>query len=715
MSGSLFSDLWYRVANVQPRLRGHTQITRHVYRGDVWYVIQDDISGRHHRFNRAAHFLIDKMDGSTSVQSIWESSIKALGPEAPSQDEVINLMGQLHGADLLASDVLPDSIELIERSEKMRKSKLKQKLMSPMAIRVPLFDPEPLLRRSVRFATPVFGLVGLLLWLFVVVSALVQAAQHGSELLGNVADTVMTPSNLLLLWLLFPLVKALHEFGHAYATKVWGGEVHEMGIMFLVFMPVPYVDASAASAFPQRSRRMVVGAAGMLVEVFVAALALHFWVLAEPGLSRTVAYNVVLIGSVSTLVFNANPLLRFDGYYIFCDWLEIPNLGARANRYLGYLLQKYLFKVRNATSPVTAGGERLWFVLYSTTSFVYRTFVMTVIAMFVASKYFFIGVLLAIMAVANMFVIPLFKQAVFLMNSPKLQHIRVRAVSLTAVIVTSLLVILFLLPAPHWTNAEGVVWMPEQSRIRAGADCFVYKVLVDDGARVSQNSPLLQCQDLELNTQLEILEARVSELQIEYVYQRRSNQVAAELLAGEIEAAVADLERARELFQAQTVMSPAAGRVSIPLFQDLPGRFFRKGEEIGYVIHPDLLMVRAAVVQDDIALVRNKITQVEVRFSDRPADVLEAKIVREVPGASHRLPSEALGHTGGGSIAVDPRAGDGLTAFDKVFQFDLEVDSTESAEIYGGRVWVRFGHGAEPLGWQLLRSLRQLFLGAFGV
>ena len=715
MSGSMFSSLWYRVADIQPRLRSHTKTSRHTYRGEVWYVLEDDISGRHHRFNQTAQFLIEKMDGSSTVQSIWESSIAALETEAPSQEEVINLLGQLHGADLLAADVLPDSFELVERHDKQRRAKLKQKLMSPMAVRIPLFDPENVLRKSVRFATPMFGLAGMLLWLFVVITALAQAGQHSGELLGNVADTVMTPSNLLLLWLLFPLVKALHEFGHAYATKVWGGEVHEMGIMFLVFMPVPYVDASAASAFPQRYKRVIVGAAGMMVEVFVAALALHFWVLAEPGLLRTVAYNVILIGSVSTLVFNANPLLRFDGYYIFSDWLEIPNLGSRANRYLGYLVQKYLFKVRGASSPVTATGERFWFLLYSVTSFFYRAFVMLVIAMFVATKYFFVGVLLALLAVANMFVIPLFKHFAFLMNSPKLQYVRRRAVLLAGGMAAGLLLVLFFFPAPHWTNAEGVVWMPDQSRVRAEVDCFVLHTLVPPDSYVEKGAPLLRCHDSELDTRIEMLAARIRELRVEYVYQLRQNPIAAELVAAELDVADADLDRAEELHTAQTVLSPASGRLSIPLFQDLAGRFFHKGEEIGFVVHPGVLLVRAAVVQDDVGLVRGNTTHVEVRLSDRPAVVLNARIVREVPGASNRLPSKALGHTGGGRIAVDPRVGDGVTAFDKVFQFDVEVESTELVESFGGRAWLRFNHDTEPLGWQMLRSIRQLFLGVFGV
>ncbi|NIO11783.1 MAG: peptidase M50, partial [Deltaproteobacteria bacterium] len=132
----------------------------------------------------------------------------------------------------------------------------------------------------------------------------------------NITDRILAPKNLLILWLTFPFLKAFHEFGHGFAVKVKGGEVHEMGIMLLVFTPIPYVDASAASAFRERRERVIVGAAGMMVELFIAALALFVWINIEPGPIRSLAYNVIFIAGVSSILFNGNPLLRYDAYYI---------------------------------------------------------------------------------------------------------------------------------------------------------------------------------------------------------------------------------------------------------------------------------------------------------------------------------------------------------------------------------------------------------------
>lgn len=337
---SMYSPMWYRVANLKPRLRSHAEVHRHHYRGRLWYVLQDHSSGRYHRLSPAAYYLVAQMDGHRTFQEIWDRAVDFLGDEAPTQDEMIRLAGQLHTSDTLLCDVPPDTLELFSRHRLHEKMKLKQWFWSPLSIRFPLLNPERFLERWQSVARYAFNWFGFFLWLAVVGYAVSLAGVHWGGLTQNLADRVMTPENLFVLWLVYPVVKLVHEFGHAFATKVWGGEVHEMGIMLLVFIPVPYVEASSASAFSDKSKRMIVDAAGIMVELFLAALAMFVWVNVEHGIIHTIAYNVILIGSVSTLLFNGNPLLRFDGYYFLSDAIEIPNLGSRSTNFLGYLFQR---------------------------------------------------------------------------------------------------------------------------------------------------------------------------------------------------------------------------------------------------------------------------------------------------------------------------------------------------------------------------------------
>jgi putative peptide zinc metalloprotease protein len=712
---SLFSPSWYRVADLKPRIRRHAQIHRHSYRDEIWYVMQDHSSGRFHRFTPAANLVIGFMDGQRSVQEVWELASEKLGDDMPTQEEVIQLLAQLHQADVLQCDVPPDTEELLGRFEKQRRMRIKRNFKSPLALIFPLIDPEKLLKKTETLGRWIFSWSGLVLWLLVVGGGVIMAGLHWPDLTENLADRVLSANNLFLIWLIFPVVKALHEFGHALATKRWGGEVHEMGVMLLVLMPIPYVDASSASAFRDKRQRMMVGAAGMFVELFLAALALFVWLNVESGLVSTLAYNVILIAGVSTILFNANPLIRFDGYYILGDFLEVPNLAQRSNQYLGYLIQKYLFKIKHVNSPVNAVGEKGWFVFYALASFVYRMFIMVFITMFVATKFFVIGIVLAMWAAANMAILPLYRQVKFLFTSPGLRGRRQTALTITGVAVAVVALLLFWMPMPYWSQAEGVIWVPEKSHVRAGANSFIQQIVARHGQLVNKGQPLVICSDPELNTLLKVLEARLAELESRYRSEIVEDRVRAEVTREEMRQVEAEIAVARERVANLVVRSETAGRFVIGLPQDKPGRFVTKGELLGYVLDLEQVTARVVVSQANVDLVRQQLQGVKVRMAEQLEKILPARITREVPAATDQLPSLALGSVGGGEIAIDPRDPKQAKSLEKLFLFDLAIPAEANVSKLGGRVYVRFDHGWMPLALQWYRGLRQLLLSQFSV
>jgi putative peptide zinc metalloprotease protein len=711
----LHSSNWYRVAGLRPRLRPHAQIHRHDYRGETWYVLQDGASGRHHRFSEVAHAVVGLLDGRRTVQEIWDASVERLGEDHPTQDEVIELLGQLHAADLLQTGAVPDTAELAERRGKKQRRDLIGRFYSPLSLRFRLFDPEPLLRATIDWVRPLFGWVGLLLWLAVVTAGGVLAVMHWTDLTENIVDRVLSPENLLVLWLAYPLVKAIHELGHAYAVKAWGGEVHEMGIMLLVFMPVPYVDASAASAFRQRGRRMVTSGIGIMVELLLATFALLVWLNAEPGTVRVFAWNVMLIGGVSTLLFNGNPLLRFDGYYVLADLVDIPNLATRSNKYWGYLFQRRLFGVKSVETPALVPGEAPWFAFYGAGAFVYRLFITFSIALFVAGQFFVIGVLLAIWGVVTQLVVPAGKMLKFLFTSRTLQRKRRRALTVSALMATAVALLVSVVPMPLRTLGEGVVWVPEQAHVRTGVEGELRRLLAEDGAEIAAGAPLAELEAPFLGAKAAVLEARVDELRTRLDAVRQADRVEAGIVRKQLEKGQADLARAREQLAELKITAPLDGRFIVPLAQDLPGRLLGQGELIGYVLQDGQIRVRAAVGQDDIGLIRDRTRAVHVRLAERLHRVYPALIDRQVPAASAQLPSPALGTNGGGRFALDPTRGDGMTVLEEVFVLDLLVDVEAASELVGGRVYIRFDHGTEPLALQWYRDLKQLFLRRFGV
>ncbi len=715
MTESLFSGAWYRVADLKPRIRSHAKIHRHQYRGETWYVLQDLASGRVHRFSPASYLVLGLMDGCRTIQQIWDTALAGLGDDAPTQDEMIQLLGQLHSADILQCDVAPDIAELFQRHERQRRSKLIGQLLSPLWWRFPLLDPERLLGRLLPWARPFFGIGGAFLWASVVGVALVLVGVYWADLTSNFLDRVLSARNLLVLWLLLPALKALHEVGHGLATKAFGGEVHDMGVMLLVVSPLPYVDASSASAFPSKWQRIVVGAAGMLVELFLAALALFVWLAAEAGVLRTVAYNTILVAGISTVLFNANPLLRYDGYYMLSDFLEIPNLYTRSRSYLAYLCERYLFGHQEAETPPASRSERTWFVVYAVSAFAYRLLVIAGIAFFLLYKFFYLGVAATVALVAAWIGVPTWKAIGFVLRNPRLHRVRGRALGVSLGLAGLVVALVGFLPVPSRTAAEGVVWVPEEALVRAGASGFVERIVARPGSRVRPGDVLLECADPSLLARVQVLAARLREFRARYDEQRAADRVKAAQFQEEIRYVEEDLARARAEQGALTVRSQAEGTFVLPAAADLPGRFVRRGELLGYTVNLERITVRAVVPQTSVDLVQQRTIGVEVRLSERIGETVPATVRREVPGASERLPSPALGLGGGGRVPVDPRDTQGVTAMERVFQIDLELPSTLPLLNVGGRVYVRFDHGWEPLAVQWARQVRQLFLARLNV
>ena len=705
------SSSWHRVASIRPRLREHASISRHRYRGGSWYVLHDHATGRTYRLSAPSYLIVGGMDGVRTVDQLWQDAATRLGQEAPSQDELIQLLAQLYSAELLQTEATPDSVELLQRSAKIGRTRWLGNLFNPLALRVRFWNPDKFLERTSVLVDWLFGWRGLVLWAIIVLPAIVLALQHWRELSENAADQILAADNILLVGLTFLALKTFHELGHGYAVKAFGGTVYEIGVMFLVFAPMPYVDASAASEFRSKWQRALVGAAGMIVEVFLASLALYVWLSVEQGLVRALAYNVIIVAGVSTVLFNGNPLLRYDGYYILSDVIEIPNLAQRASRYWGHLIGKHVFGTDSLPEFVTTPGERGWLLFYAPASFAYRTFVMFAIAIFVASEYLALGVAVAIWGLVSGIALPVGKALWQVFASPRFQRNRARAVTTTLCFILMALIALLWIPAPLHTTSEGVVWLPEAAIVRAGTSGFVSRLLVEPGRVVAVGDALVESEDLTLRAALDTLQARVAELETTLALERFTDRVKAEITATELGQARAELATTSSRAARLIARSQGDGVFTVINPQDLPGRFMKEGQLIGYVLPPGSHVVRATIAQDDIDLVRNRLRHTSVKLAERLDGALPARIIREVPAGREDLPSKALGGAGGGALPVDPRDPEGTKTLQRIFQVDLELPSDlESAAVFGGRAYVRFDHYWEPIGEQIWRRARQLLL-----
>lgn len=715
MARAIFSQSWHSVADLKPRLIPQARIHRHVYRGKVWYVVQDQSGGRYHRLSSAAHALVVAMDGTHTVHALWEQANESAQSDLVTQNEVVDLLVQLHAADLLQADSTPDSAALFERFKKKKRQSLRQLLLNPMSLKLPLLDPDAFLTRCMPWFQWCFGVRGVVVWLAWVLPALGLAIQHWTELTMNLSDRVLSSSNLLVMALVYPVVKVLHELGHGFATKRWGGAVHEMGLMFLVFAPVPYVDASSSSSFASKYQRATVAAAGMLVELAVAALAFYVWLLSEPGVVRAVAFNAMFIAGVSTLVVNGNPLLRYDAYFILADLIEMPNLAQRGAKYLQELWDRRVFGAQDVVLSAATASERRWLLCYTPLAWCYRTFVTISITLFIASEFFIFGTVLALWGVLTLVGVPVWKAYRHVVSSPSLQRRRTQAVKISLGLVGVAVVVLFVCPVPLRTRAEGVVWLPDQSILHAGGNGFFQRWLVEPGSSVKRGTPLYVLEDVLLLTELEVSRAKLDEVQAKYRAEQFVNPAKAASMLPELEQARKVLERVQERIGKMAGYAEVDGTLVAARAQDMPGQYFKKGELLGYVLEPRQLIARVVVAQDDIDLVRTKFRSADVRLAELTAQSYTALRLREVPGGVEELPSAALGISGGGLTPTSPNDPNGIKTIGRVFLVDLYLPADALPSAFGERVHVRFDHGYEPLGMQGLRRLRQLFLSRLNV
>ena len=474
----------------------------------------------------------------------------------------------------------------------------------------------------------------------------------------------------------------------------------------MVLMPLPYVDASASAAFPDKRDRMLVSAAGILVELAAAAVGALLWT-SGAGLVADVGLVLVLVGGGSTLLVNGNPLLKFDGYYLLADWLEMPNLAARARRAVLGRLREALSGEPFEGEPDADARERLWLLLYGSLAGPYRTGLTLWIAWLVSERWFALGTLLALYAVFAAVCVPLWKGLRAVAGDPALARARPRL--LVACVPGALLAALLWLPLPYASVARGVVWLPDEAVVRAAGDCEITSVASAPGSDVRVGDELFRCTDPELGLRERELLARLDELDARLAGTATGDPAAHARLAPERRATEAALRDVRARIAGERRHAAVDGRFDIVGTRALEGRALERGEIAGYVVTPRERTVRVAVDEHDIARVDAPAGRVEIRLAGE-SETYRSVVLERTPRATYEVPSAALGTAGGGTHPSDP-AGDGRRLLEPVFDLELAWPERAGTQAIGSHVDVRFVHAPTPLGTRLHESLRRAFAG----
>lgn len=715
MSESFLSPDWYRVSELRLLKRTHVQTARHVYRGQPWFIIQDLLAGKLHRLTPQSYAIFARMDGRKTIQELWENACKLYPDHPPSQPELIQLISQLHNADLVTGDRRPNLAEIDRRARDESRKATIGYFKNPLSLRIPLFDPEPILGLLSPLSRALFSTIGGTLWVALMATALIVAFMSWERLDTPRIEAILSAANIAYLAISYIFIKLLHEIGHGLAIKRWGGEVREVGVMILIFFPVPYVDASQASFFTEKNQRMIVSAAGVLVELTIAAIALIIWSMAEQGPIATLAYNMFLIGGVSTLLFNGNPLLRFDGYFVFADWLEIPNLGQRSNQYYWYTIQKYVLSHADARPPVVSPGEEIWLFTYAIAAFAYRTFVMVIISLYVATVIPVLGVAIVLWSIYTAFMIPLGKGIRFLVTDPSLETQRSRALLRVSFLLFAFIGLITLVPFPHTTIADAVLETQSNSLVRAQGQGFISEVLVGNRSIIEQGTPILQLNEPLLDVEFAVAQAELEDalLRLEMIPLSDPNERAL------WEQQVNFFRLKRDELELRTnqllVRAPASGVLVLPEQRALIGRLLQQGDIVGSIERKSELIWRSAVPATRAEFIDNDLTSIAIKPNAYPKIVYSGHIVSRAPQVTTLLDSFGLTDRAGGRLVSDPSQ-ENPVSISPVAAYVLSSghpNNDDSVLGVGSRAIVRFKHSPSPLAPRVWRAIRQTFLTYF--
>ena len=548
----------FRSSTTRPvglRRRGDLVTTRQVYQGQAWWVVKDPIALAYFRFRPEEYALLDMLDGSKSLEELKEHFEARFPPRRITVEELARFVATLHRSGLVIGDRPGQGPQLFERRRQRIWKQWVAWISNIMSLRFRGIDPDKILAKL----DPWFG------WLFTppavaaamvfVSSALVLVLVNFETFRSKLPEfhQFFAAGNWLYLAIALAVTKVLHEFGHGLSCKHYGGECHEMGMMLLVFTPCLYCDVSDSWMLPSKWKRAAIGAAGMYVEVIIASIATYMWWNSHAGVFNQLCLDVMFVSSVSTILFNANPLLRYDGYYILSDVLEIPNLRQKANTILGRLASRLCLGIKQPEDPFLPQRNLGMFALYAVASSLYGWMVTASIFLFVWNVFKpyrleVLGQLLAAGALWGLVVRPVHGMIKFLNVPGRRDEVKSRNVMITAAVATAVVAAIALIPLPQR------VWCAAELRPRGEETVYVSvagtleTLSVKPGQVVARGAELARLTNVDLDLQIADLEGRAaqSRTRLASLERERFTDPAAGLELGTVEESLKSIEEQLE-------------------------------------------------------------------------------------------------------------------------------------------------------------------------
>lgn len=651
----LANEQTFQFGQARLKVRDSLRFTMRQTGDDVTYLVENEATAKFFQIGLPQYTFLSLLNGRRTVSQALMQTATLLRINALDEQEAANLCKWAVESGLVESEKSRN----VSRKEHAEDMAMRQSasLLNPITLKMPLFNPDRLMETTTRYLGWLVSSGGAMLWIIVIVAGFFQLMKHWDSFVLNRINS-FSPDDLLWFGVTWLVLKLLHETAHGVACKKFGGQVHSCGMLLLLLIPLPYVDVTSSWRFINKWQRILVAAAGMMVEVFVAAIACMVWAAAEPGPLKYHAGNIIITATLHTLIFNANPLMKFDGYYMLSDFLEIPNLATRGRAYLKSVFKWLYFGAK--AKPVSEVGIRG--VIVKTYGFLAMAWFFSIslgLSMAASSMFEGFGLLIAVIAVVLWFGIPVVKFCKFVLTGSKTEKPNriwfAAAMSITLVLLGSFL---FVCPSPSVVSAPIVIDFEELSVVRTEAAGFAKTIHVSDGQRVEAGQLLVTMENRDLTSELESLSVDVAIGELRCKTYLTSGDIAALKLEQSSLQSMYDREvELRELVQKLNVVAPQAGVVMASGLSAKENTYLQPGDELLSIGLSDQLQAVALTRQQDVEWIEKTQTEnVQLFVWGQDEQGLSPGTIKRIfPRARDDFPHEAFAASNGGPLAVVAR------------------------------------------------------------
>lgn len=710
MSKRTFYDQWHRIAELRVGLRPGVTVRLHHYRKDPWYVYYEAAHCGFFRARPDTHALIMEITPARMLNDIWRSHADKSPKTAPGQQDFFELISALYSANLIYVEGGVSETHILERALGKKKKPLPARISELLFFRIPLWDPEPFLKRNVTAIKMAYSWPAIVIVALTLIWAGIEFALNRERAFSQSSE-ILQLGNLIPLYIAIFVTHFFHELSHAALTKYYGGHVRTMGIMLLMLTPLPYADLSSVWNFRDKWHRAMVGAAGMYSDLFACSVATIFWAYSPPGALNEIALNLMFVTAVYTFVFNINPLMRFDGYYILSDLVEIPNLHTAAKAQFTALFRTRFLKEQENPNDVVSTQRRTFMIAFFIISNIYRIMIMAGIVFFVADQYFGLGLLAAFAMAYNAFIAPVAKALKPLKSPHFLRKHRLKlfiSFSLAALLVA----VIFFVPVPDNRRLDGIIEAQNRVRVFVPVNGQLIETARRSGERIAKGDVIAVMQNSELLLQRTGMQARMQGAQTRRAQAISTGAIELAAIEQEISTLSESLDFMKDQVADLTIRAPIDGIWISDQLTGQTGNWISRGTEIGAVLNDSHYIFQGVLRQESADGIGGLAhDDVSVKIEGQRHQIQSVANLQILPYSRRELPSMALSPLAGGTNAIstdDPQAANAVERF-FLITADLGDEVNAVHALHGRSGWLRMSLPNKPIAAQSWRAVQQFF------